>query len=86
MTYAIESNGYVSNIIMQQYEVVILENAKELGRYLLNNVPFHCFRPTGHYCGHLVEFSRLLICNNDLFFHLSDLLFHLLKIITCSKQ
>lgn len=44
MTYAIESNGYVSNIIMQQYEVVILENAKELGRYLLNNVPFHCFR------------------------------------------
>ena len=44
MTYAIESNVYVSNIIMQQYEVVILENAKELGRYLLNNVPFHCFR------------------------------------------
>ena len=30
--YAIESNIYVSNIIMQQYEVVILENAKELGR------------------------------------------------------
>ena len=29
---------------MQQYEVVILENTKKLGRYLLNNVPFHCVR------------------------------------------
>lgn len=29
---------------------------------------------------------RLLICNNDLLFHVSDLPFHLFKIITCSQS
>ena len=42
---------------MQQYEVVILENAKELGRYLLKLIMFLSIvlELTGHYCGHLVE-------------------------------
>ena len=48
------------------------------------NAPFNCFRTSRS----LLWPLKWLVVNrnNDLLFHVSDLPFHLLKIITCSKQ
>ena len=50
------------------------------------NAPSHCFRTSRSLLGPLKWNSRLLFVIMTSLFHVSDLPFHLLKIITCSKQ
>ena len=47
--------------------------------------PFHSFR-SSHCCLSTKAEKQIIIFSNDLLFHFSQLLFHLLKIISCSKQ
>ena len=47
--------------------------------------PFHCFR-SSHCCLSTKAEKQIIIINNDLLFHFSQLLFHLLKTVSCSKQ
>ena len=49
------------------------------------NASFHCFRSSRYYVSSKAE-KQIIIFSNNLLFHFSELLFHLLKIISCSKQ
>ena len=46
--------------------------------------PLHCFR-SSHCCLSTKAEEQIIIFSNDLLFHFSQLLFHLLKTVSCSK-